>query len=419
MKEIFLKNCRRYFRDEYETFVRKLDEPCTHGFFLNTKKASEEEILRLIDFEYESSSLTDKSFYSKSDNIGKSKANVLGIIYPQGIEASLPALLPEVKGVKSVLDMCAAPGGKSINILNRLEDAAVLISNDVQYKRAQILSNNLERLGLDNVIITSQNTSSLADKLEGCMDLVIVDAPCSGEGMVRKYPEIYQEYSDENIASLAKIQSGLLDDAYKCLKPEGQLLYSTCTYSEYEDELQVSSFLERHPDMSLVGNTLKYSFINDTEGQFMALFKRNGEGRANTLKYRKTVRNREIEAFIKDNLDIENYYLYQCHDHYYLSLIPLYDLGDNVLRYGIYLGDIIKNRFEPAYCLYRSNSLKGRFFNTYDLSDEEYLKYVSGSELNVNLKNGYWLLTYKNHSLGYGKVSNERLKNKYPKGLRQ
>lgn len=429
MKQLFIERIKSYFKDDAQTFIDKIDEPCTQGFFLNTKKANKDEIFKLIDFEYRTSDLTDESYYHDDDNIGKTKAYELGMIYPQEIGASLTSHYLSDNKIKTVVDMCAAPGGKTINVLNRLNDDVLCISNDSNHSRSLILSSNLERMGLDNVIITNKSCDVLSDQLENFADLVILDAPCSGEGMIRKYPEIIDEYSLENIKHLADIQSNLLDNAYRMLKGGGTLIYSTCTYAFEEDEDQINSFLNRCPDMHLIklpkiGNStidvcIKTSILNDTEGQFIAYMTKDSNNTDSKFNFLKSVKEKIVDDFIKDNMDIDNYYLYKYNNHYYMSLYPLIDLKQNIVRYGIYVGDIVKNRFEPSHCLYRSNSLKDKFRYRYDLSDNEYDKYISGQEIKADLDNHYYLITYHNYSLGYGKCSNKVIKNKYPKGLRR
>ena len=429
-KELFLDRAKKYFDKDYEKFISLInDEPKT-GFFLNEKKASKEEILKLTDFNYKESSLSKTSFNYQSDNIGKSKAYELGLIYPQGIESSLESNFVLKDNIKMVIDLCAAPGGKTINMINKLADDTLFIANDVSYKRASVLSSNLERLGLNNVIITCLKPESFVNKYYEKFDLVILDAPCSGEGMIRKYPEILDEYSLENINSLVLIQEILLDVAYKLLKKGGQLLYSTCTFALEEDENQIKNFLKKYEDMKLVGldidnnhsslkGTIKLSFLNDTEGQFISLLRKDGTSSVTNYKYRKSVKNKIVEEFIKNNLDIDDYYLYCEEDKYYLSFIPLFDIDRGVLVLGIYLGDLKKDRFEPSHALYRSCLLKNKFKYIYDLSDKEYDDYISGKELKVSLSDNYYLLTYKNLSCGFGKCSKGILKNKYPKGLRR
>ena len=415
---LFTDRVKIYFPDDYERFMELLNAKPTQGFFLNTEKAKKEEILKLIDFDYQSSKYTNDSFYHNNDNIGKTIAYELGLIYPQGIESSLTSLNINKKDVKTIVDLCSAPGGKSINILNRFKDV-LCICNDTNYSRSLILSSNLERLGLDNVIITNKDCDVLAKQLYNYADIVLLDAPCSGEGMIRKYPEILDTYSLENINRLSNIQEKLLDNAYDILKGDGILIYSTCTYAFEEDEDQINRFLNKYPDMKKIGDFKKLSILDNLEGQFYCVLKKNINNNKINFKLLKPVKEKIVDDFISDNLDLDNYYLYKHNDNYYLSLIPLIDLGTNVLRYSIFIGNIKNKRFEPSHCLYRSNGLRKYFKYIYDLNDKEYLKYISGNEFKVNLNNHYYLLTYHNHSIGYGKCVNDTMKNKYPKGLRR
>ena len=429
MKELFYQRCRDYFPDDYIKFIELLKQPCTQGFFLNTRKASREKILSLIDFPYSASNLSEESFYHECDNIGKTKAYELGLIYPQEIAASLSTRYIDQNDIHLIVDMCSAPGGKTINVLNRIDNNCICICNDVSHNRALILSSNLERLGLDNVVVTNKKCDQLAEQLNNKADLVILDAPCSGEGMIRKYPEILDDYSLNNIVNLAQIQRDLLENAYDMVKEGGTLIYSTCTYAFEEDELQIKSFLEKHDDMKLIpvelkssstlSGTVKLSPLNNTEGQFFAIMRKTGSDQNTNSKYLKTAKEKIVEDFIKQNFDFDNYYLYKYKDHFYLSLIPLPDLGNNVIKYGIYLGDIVNKRFEPNHNLYRANSLIGHYRYTYELNDEQYDMFISGNEIKADLSNNYYLITYKGLSLGFGKCSNNTIKNKYPKGLRR
>lgn len=428
MNNLFKSRTVTYFKDDADLFLDKLNYPCTQGFFLNTNKASVDDIKNIIDFDYTNSSLSDSSFYHSCNNIGKTKAYELGLIYPQEIAASLPARFVDTKNIKTIVDMCAAPGGKSINILNRVGNDALLIANEFNHSRANILSSNFERLGLDNVIITNKKCDELSTQLENYADLVILDAPCSGEGMIRKYPEILDEYSLNNINKLSLLQSELLEDAYKILKCGGQLLYSTCTYSLEEDEDQILKFLSNHSDMKVVHlgdckysklkGSLKLSPLNDTEGQFICLMIKDGSSTCEKQKLLKCNNDNIVKKFINDNIDITDYYLYKHNNRYYLSFIPLIDLGSNIMKLGINIGEIINNRFEPSHNLYRSNLLIGKYKHSYDLDENEYDKFIHGYEIKANLDNNYYLLRYKNFSVGFGKCSNNIIKNKYPKGLR-
>lgn len=429
MNKEFLERVKLYFKEDADKYLKAMNKPLTQAFFLNTNKNSKEKIFDLIDFKYDKSNLTDSSFYHFEDNIGKTKAYELGLIYPQEIAASISSKYIDYSNVKTIVDMCSAPGGKTINVLNKANKDVLCICNDVSYSRCQILSSNLERLGLDNTIITNKKCDELANQLENYADLVILDAPCSGEGMIRKYPEILDDYSINNILSLANIQKELLEYAYKILKGNGQLIYSTCTYAFEEDEEQIKDFLDKHSDMHLIElennyastlkGTIKLSPLNNTEGQFICLMKKDSNENTTFIKELKSVKEKLVDDFINNNLDLDNYYLYKNNEHYYLSLSPLIDLKNNVFRYCIYVGDIVNKRFEPSHSLYRSNTLINKFKYVYELNDEEYTKYIEGYELKANLENNYYLITYKTNSLGFAKCSNNQLKNKYPKGLRR
>lgn len=429
MNELLNKRLHDYFGNQADKLIEEFNKPVTQGFFLNTNKTNKDDILNIIDFDYEKSDLSDDSYYHNHDNIGKTKAYELGLIYPQEIAASLTSKFINTDNPKLIVDMCAAPGGKTINILNRLDKNVICISNDENHTRSLALSSNIERLGLDNTIITNKKCKDLADLLQGNVDIVVLDAPCSGEGMLRKYPEINDDYSIDKINELADIQKQLLEYAYKMLKDNGILIYSTCTYAFEEDEDQIKEFMNNHSDIELINvdldsysqlnGTVKLCPLNNTEGQFFAILKKHNKEESNNLKYLKSIKENLVDKFIKDNLNIDNYYLYKYKDTYYMSFIPLIDLGSNVLRYGINVGNIINNRFEPNHNLYRANSLIGKYKYVYDLNDEEYDKYIQGYELKINEDDHYYLVTYKNNSLGYGKCSKGMLKNKYPKGLRR
>ena len=430
MSEVTFKDrVKEYFGQQSDEFICLMKEKPSQAFFLNEKKADRKTILSLIDFPIKESPLSDQSFYYEHENIGKTIPYELGIIYPQEIGASLTSKYIDPEDIKTVVDMCAAPGGKTINILNRLEDDVICISNDFSHARASVLSSNIERSGLDNVIVTNKRCEDLADLLQDKADLVILDAPCSGEGMIRKYPQILDTWSLNNIESLAALQSELLEQAYMMLKNGGTLIYSTCTFAFEEDEDQVSSFLQRHEDMSLINidlpsssrlnRTVKLSFLDHTEGQFFALMRKKGSLEHNSLKPLKTIKDKTAETFIKENLLLDSYYLYKNNERFYLSLQPLPDMKNNVLKYGICLGEVIKNRFEPAHDLYRANSLKGKYRYTYDLNDREYLDFISGKEIKKDLEDHYYQLTYRGISVGFGKCAKGTIKNKYPKGLRR
>lgn len=428
MKDEFYKSLREAFKDKTDDLIRILDKPYTSGFFINEAKANRNDILNFIDFKYQESDFNKYGYYHNEDSIGKSKAFELGLIYPQDIESSYSSSLLDISP-KLIVDLCAAPGGKSINILNMYKDA-LCVANDISYSRTSELAKNLERLGLTNTIITSKEPKELVKVLEGNVDLVILDAPCSGQGIVRKYPDVIDNFKDDNVEKLVKIQKDLLEYAYRLINKDGIILYSTCTYTLKEDENQVISFLENHKDTNLIKLYSKYNYsslegaiklcpLNNSEGQFISLIKRNSVNDKTKLKYLKEVDNRIVNNYIKENLLVDKYYLYANKNNYYMSFKPLLDLGLKVIRNGIYLGELKNIRFEPSHNMYRSNELIGKYKKIVNLDDKEYDLFIQGLEIKKNIEDGYYLVTYHKYSLGFVKCSNNVLKNKYPKGLRR
>ena len=426
-----------YLGDEFPRFKALMQEKHHQSIFFNLAKAPLQMLLREVNFEIEHSDYSNLTYYFNCDSIGKTYQNDLGLFYPQEMSASIPAQVLNPKQGSLVVDMCAAPGGKSINLASLMGDEGLLISNEYEYKRATILVSNLERMGISNVIVTNKNGQDLANNLKGLADYVLLDAPCSGEGMIRKQPAILDEYNLGNIELCQSRQLELIENAYDILKQDGEMVYSTCTYAMEENEMVVYEFLKKHPDMELLDIDHKYprrglaykdleseklvrfTPLDKTEGQFIAHFRKHGESVKAKVKNKKVVKNKLIEDFIKDQLDLDEYYIYEQNDKYYLALQPLLDLGRNVLRYGIALGEIRKNVFYPEHHFYRSNILNEHMLHIIDLNDEEYEKIISGNSIYRDEKNGYYALTYKHFPLSFTKLSNGECKNKYPKGLRR
>lgn len=433
----FYKRMEEYLGDEFPRFKELMALPHHQSIFLNTLKGPKQFLLREVDFEIEPSDYNPFNYYMKHDSIGKTYQNDLGLFYPQEMSASIPAQVLNPKKGSLVVDMCSAPGGKSINLANILEDDGLLISNEYEYKRATILVSNLERMGISNVIVTNKNGNDLAKCLKGMADYVLLDAPCSGEGMIRKQPSILEEYSLANIELCHHRSLELIENAYDILKQGGEMVYSTCTYAIEENEAVIYEFLKKHPDMELLdidhsyprrglayedldsSKMVRFTPLDKTEGQFIAKLKKHGESESIKFKYKKTISSKIIEKFIKDQLDLDEYYIYEQNDKYYLALQALPDLGRNVLRYGIALGEIRKNNFFPEHHFYRSNILNQHMLHIIDINDEEYAKLISGNSIFRDVPNGYYALTYKHYPLSFTKVSNGECKNKYPKGLRR
>ena len=362
-----------------------------------------------------------------------------------------PAVFLEACPTDRVLDLCAAPGGKTTQIADSMRGEGILISNEIHPARAQILSENVERMGLENVIVTNETPERLSAVFTGYFDKILVDAPCSGEGMFRKTEEARAEWSPENVALCAERQDGILDCAAGMLRPGGRLVYSTCTFAPEEDEGTVSRFLERHSDFSIRQIKLPEGFWGGQkewvanpaagleytarlmphrmkgEGHYLAVLERAGEGVFSAKGKNgteKSIPEREYSLFseFKEQYlsggDFAGTYL-RYGEQLYLGMCEMPSLkGLKALRPGLHLGTFKKNRFEPSHAL--ALALKPEEAKqVVEVSFSEAEQYISGMTIAVNTKaKGWCLVCVGGYSLGWGKVTGNVMKNHYPKGLR-
>lgn len=336
-----------------------------------------------------------------------------------------------------VLDLCSAPGGKSAQIAAKLNNTGFLLSNELDSKRANILLSNMERCGVSENMITQCAAEKLCPQLTGLFDRVLVDAPCSGEGMMKKHASASLEWSQENIATCAYRQSSILDSACSCLKENGILVYSTCTYAMEENEQVIYNFLKNHPEMELVDcgphiqrvgypyQDLDYTKVrrimpmDGGEGHFVAKMRKKSVEIPARIK---NIKPAKLEAcvidFLKDQLTQIPSYLIQIQNKVYARYQPFIQLeGINVLREGICVGEVIKGRFEPHHHFYTASSLTPYLKHKIELNEEQLKTYLSGNVLNIAYK-GYVALCYHQIPIGFGKGDGTMIKNKYPKGLR-
>lgn len=383
----------------------------------------------------------EENYVAKLNQPGKSPFHDAGLYYIQEPSAMLPVSLLEVNDSgQRILDLCAAPGGKTTQIADAMNGKGILFANEIISSRAKILSENIERMGVSNAIVISSDPREIADRFAGYFDRILVDAPCSGEGMFRKHPEAASEWSLENVRICADRQSWILDCAANMLKPGGIIVYSTCTFNRLEDEESVLSFLERHCDFSLCGDMHRIFPHKDRgEGHFAAKLKKNDlENAERRYPSEKSVKNEQITSFFdfaKDTLS-ENgrRHLFgddmnekKCEGIYllfgkqlYLSPKEVPSLkGLKVLRPGLHLGTLEKGRFEPSHALALYLSSGDTRCECNIDSDSDARKYIKGETLRCENGKGWTLVTVNGYSLGWGKTSNSILKNHYPKGLRK
>ena len=445
LPEEFENRMKEMLGDEYEAFRASYDEKKKTGIRVNTLKIPVEDFKKRFPYELTPVAWCDKGFEAASDEkYGRSALHDAGAFYMQ--EPSAMAVAASIAGIcdlkgKKVLDLCAAPGGKSTQLASYMGGEGILVSNEINRERANILSSNIERCGVRNAVVLNETPEKIADAFEEYFDVVVVDAPCSGEGMFRKDETAIKEWSVENVKMCAERQKDILDEAVKTVAPGGYLVYSTCTFAPAEDEEQIKNFLENYPefetvevpnfkyfDCSLNGARLWPHKI-DGEGHFISILKREGDRKEKDPGKKKKREDRAdkraamlIEEFIKENLkdfkfDKDNTVCFK--DAVYL-LPEGFDKnlkGLKVVRPGIHLGDIRKDRFEPSHSLAMVLSPE-ECVRVAELDEDEALKFRHGEEIRKDLKNGWTLVSFMSVSLGWGKAVNGSLKNHYPKGLR-
>lgn len=440
MKELFLERMKTYLKDEYEEYLKTLGQDMYRGLRVNPCKSSIEELKALDLCSLTPSKICPESFYIPQEvaHLGNHPAHLAGLFYMQEPSASSAVEVLDVTQGDWVLDLCAAPGGKSTQIAGKLAGSGFLVSNEIESKRAIVLMSNMERMGFGECMITNAHPDVLCKEMKGCFDKVLVDAPCSGEGMFKKHSRAMEEWTMENVRACASRQKQILENAYEALKQDGILVYSTCTYAMEENEQVVHAFLKAHPDMELMDTGATFGRkgfayedlksdkvrrilpMDEGEGHFIAKMKKHGEQTKDKLKL---MTNDSLpkyaQEFIKDQLKESLPYVMVLQDKVYLKVTPFIKLKKTrILRQGILMGEMVKNRIEPHQHFYTAHCLQDGYVRTYDMSEEECHAYLQGNQLMVSGYKGYTCLSWHHHPIAFGKGDGNVIKNKYPKGMR-
>ena len=337
-----------------------------------------------------------------------------------------------------VLDLCAAPGGKSTHLLSLISGNSLLVSNEVIRSRANILTDNINKWGCSNVIVTNNDPRDF-QRLENYFDVIVVDAPCSGSGLFRRDPEAIDEWSEQNVALCSQRQQRILADFLPALKNGGVLIYSTCSYSQEEDEgicewlvseLKVESLkLKVESDLGVIETELGYRFWPDKvkgEGFFLACFKKNnGDDEKFYLPKVKPEKfsNAELEILNK-NVNINGLSFLRYGEIIYavpeklLADINFLSSKMRTVNYGTKIGEIIRNKLVPDHALALSNIVSGEI-SRLELDIEQAIQYLKKKELNLQTdKKGWNLVSYGGYPLGWINILPNRINNYYPKELR-
>ena len=370
----------------------------------------------------------ENGYYVDEEKVGGHPYHFAGVYYSQEPSAMCAAPLLGVKKGEKVLDLCSAPGGKGTQLAAAMQGEGVLVLNEPIFSRAKILSQNAERLGVKNAIVTCAYPKDLAAAFPAYFDKILVDAPCSGEGMFRKNAkEAIAEWSEENVALCAARQKEILSFAAKMLKKGGLVVYSTCTFSRAEDEGLIAEFLRDNPQFRLLKQEKLYPHKVKGEGHFAALLEKT-DGEEVTVRAKKPKVDKSSEKAFRDfeksllngvrfeNITEENGVLYALPEG-----APDWK-NLQVLRAGVRLGEVKNGRFEPDHSLAMALKItEVKEPVDFTLTDERTEKFLRGEtvELDETVKNGWKLVCVDGFSVGFGKNVNGTLKNHIPKGLRK
>ena len=418
---------KEHIEEEYglkvaNDLLNALNRTSSHALLLNTEKISIEDFQKQFPHIKNHPYIPNAFLYDKNEyDLGKSIYHDAGAIYISDASALMVAYVLNANKDDVVLDMCAAPGGKSIQTSILMQNAGVIVANDLSYNRALVLSQNVERMGRKNIVVISNDLSKNRFPMNS-FSKIILDAPCSGSGMFRKENKMLDDWSIEKVKKQAEIQKKLIDLAYSYLCEGGELIYSTCSFSKEENFMVVSYLLNKYDDIHVVsltnyknvsltpineGITLSYSSFCG-EGQYFCLLKKDGK---------MPILNAINEDYIKEiqfkNLNLKGK-LIKKNDALYLSPTNINLTKFNVVRNGLKLGEQIKDNFIPYYHL--SHFLPNT--TSIVLSYEEAKKYLHGDTINLDVSKGFHLVSYLGLNLGFVKASGGQLKNHYPKGLR-
>ncbi len=454
----FEEKMKHLLGEEYEDYLKCYEEPRHYGLRVNINKISVEDFLKIAPWPLRPVPWISNGFYYDGDQIQPAKHPYYfaGLYYLQEPSAMTPADRLLIEPGDRVLDVCAAPGGKATELGAKLQGKGVLMANDISNSRAKGLLKNIELFGIGNMLVLSEEPGKLTEYFPEYFDKILIDAPCSGEGMFRKDKKMVKAWEEHGPEFFSKIQRSIITQAASMLRPGGMMLYSTCTFDPSENEQTIEYLLEEYPEFEIcemagyegfapgmpevtdsknpnLAKTVRiFPHRMEGEGHYLALLKK-GEGSPIALKEKDSKKGgklpeelEELEEFFRNvswkpeasRLDIHGERVY-----YMPKGLPKLN-GVRFLRTGLLLGELKKKRFEPSQAFAMSLK-KEEYANILDLSvqDERVIKYLKGETLDVEdlvsrKEKGWYLVCVDGYPLGFGKLANQTLKNKYLPGWR-
>ena len=468
LPQSFLDSMKEILGEDYEAFLAGFDGQRQYGLRVNTLKMNLEEFERIAPFHLKKVPwISNGYFYEAEDVPAKHPFYSAGLYYLQEPSAMTPASRLKVQPGERVLDLCAAPGGKATELGAALQGEGLLVANDINTARARALLRNLELFGISNSFVTNEPPHVLAERFPEFFHKIMVDAPCSGEGMFRKNPAVVDSWQEKGPEYFSKLQREIIVQAADMLLPGGMMFYSTCTFSPLENEKTITHLLKERPDMEVMpmedyegfaeGLTSYRGEVFDEscklcrriwphkmsgEGHFMALLhKKNGTPQQvqqtvsqSSIWWQKCKGlNKEQKAAAEDffshvNIAYDEKRIDVRGDNLYYLPAPQYDgRGLHFLRNGLFMGEFKKKRFEPSQPF--ALALHAQDFDQvldFPADDERLSRYLRGETLDVSdliagekKRKGWQLVMVAGHPLGFGKLVNNNLKNKYPAGWRK
>ena len=441
LPQAFLDRMEQMLGEEYPAFLQSYEKERYQALRVNPLKADRDAFEAAAPFTFRPVAWEPNGFYyEKEDAPGKHPYHAAGVYYIQEPSAMAPAAYLDAQPGEKILDLCAAPGGKSTQIAAAMRGEGILISNEIHPARAKILSENIERMGIRNAMVTNESR-------------IMVDAPCSGEGMFRKNADACDEWSPENVTLCAERQAEILECAASMLRPGGRMVYSTCTFAPEENEGTISKFLAKHPEFE-IADVMHYPQMSsgvaawtpdaqpglertirlfphhvDGEGHYLAVLTKAGSVSENYEGYcakglEKGIPERDAKEYLdfaKETLrNKQEGKLIRFGEQLYLAPENMPSTkGLKVLRPGLHLGTMKKNRFEPSHAL--ALALRPEdVLHSHDMAGEsrDVRAYLNGQTLQADGEKGWYLMTVDGYSIGWGKLAGGMIKNHYPKGLR-
>jgi NOL1/NOP2/sun family putative RNA methylase len=452
LPEPFLDQMKQLLQEDFSAFLETYEHPPVRSLRVNRLKITPDEFLARVPFHLEPVPWCPEGFYYQhdQDRPGKHVYHAAGLYYIQDASAMAPVEALEPQPGETVLDLCAAPGGKTTQIAAKMLGQGILVANEIDGKRIKALVENLERCGVTNAIVLNEYPEHLSERFPNYFDRILIDAPCSGEGMFRKDRDALERWSPRLVEKCAILQNEILNAAASMLKAGGRLVYSTCTFNPKENEEVIARFLEQHPEFTLLSvpqmqyyraghpewSQVENPLLEKTarlwphdlkgEGHFVAVLMKTEEtsGRKTrmskqapvpreALKQWKTFQTETLHEKVTEGpYTLFGGHLYQVPEHF-PSL-----KGLKVERPGRYLGQVKRSHFQPSHALAMSLTPEQvRSVQPFAVDDQELYRYLQGETL-ASTQKGWTLVTVDSFPLGWGKGAGGLLKNHYPKFLR-